>query len=376
MVSPSLRQLREFHRALLLLARAGVRVKLFPGANSGQALEDRLEKIELRAIRFDENLASDGATSTTQDQTNGSAPHADGHGLNSGSNAAFETEQASRSLHTATGQDNVPSVVQSLLTETDIPANYRSALACWCRSGGTSQSLSLLTESWKASHRVLFLRRMRWLTPFIWAAVACIALTILASLVSPRLASLARDVGYQDGFIEFADGLQAWLPLGYIALIGGVSLAYFASQKLPWLRLSKNSNAHESYLPKAQMAARVDQWSHLCELGTPTLEAWDQVAASDLLAGETSPRPPLIEWAISDSSPKESLSDAIESRRRFASEAYRSLQTVCRFGLRNPTPGFAITLFGGILAAALGASIFYPVVQILVFVTNSVGAGQ
>jgi hypothetical protein len=377
MASRSLRQIREFHAALLLLVKAGVHVQLLAGTDSEQALQDQLEKIEIRAIRLDESMTT-GSSSTTEAETRRTAD-GDEQGLNSQVIGALDIEFSSESGPLITGHGGDPTVTQRLLAEADIPPNYRSALACWCSSGGAPQSLSLLTESWRAGHQLLFVRRMRWLTPLIWAAVASIVLGILSTMVFPQLSALARDVGYRDGFVEFATRFQAWLPLGCITLVGGVCFAYFLSRRVSGLRLSRlsqKSNVQESYSSKVQTAVRVDQWSRLCEQSVEASRAWDQVTAADLLAGDQPSRPALIDWALAEAQSKSTSPNTIDSRRHFVAEAYRSIQTVYRFGLRNPTPGFMVTLFGGILAAALGASIFYPVVQILVFVTNSVGAEQ
>ncbi|MEM8734120.1 MAG: hypothetical protein AAGG44_07855 [Planctomycetota bacterium] len=345
-------EIRQFHEQLRLLASAGIKLDLEGNGKgySSEQLASVLQRLE------------------------------------------YQSGSSQSSASPSAGTDGEPGMA--------LP-QYDIALHSWLRSGGVPESLSILVDSEVGAGRIRTFRHLRLVHPFAWTLIIGVSLLILARFYAPKAVSLANNMGVSATWVDLLATLRDFQILWLIA-IPVVLLLIFV---IIWRRSSSHQLLSSEYGRALLRSAKIRQWMQLQSIIPKPREAWHiasgqsasglretnlqvdsavepkpsnaQITDKGTANAEHSPPPPLVRWALGA---VESHTDAsAEPRPTYAKrlelvrDAYKTIEASHRIPLRNVMPRGLVVVMGGLAIASLGIAMFYPIVQMLLFVSGELG---
>ncbi|MFN3194142.1 MAG: hypothetical protein ACE361_26775 [Aureliella sp.] len=274
---------------------------------------------------------------------------------------------------------------------------YRIAFRSWQRSGGSPEALAILVDSEVAASRLRTFRRLRMIHPFAWAAIIGLSLLILVRFYAPKAVSLANNMGLTAEWVDLLTAFRDSQVLWFIA----VPTLLVVIVALFWRRSATSRLLSSDYGEALLRSAKVRQWLRLQEATGQPREAWSIACGESLEASvaaepnetnttreQTTPSrkarstssksnmPSLVRWALKAADGETANELPFAKRIAFVRDGYETIDASHRQRLRNVMPRGPVVVAGGLAIAALGIAMFYPIVQMLLFVSGELGQAQ
>ncbi|MEM7476564.1 MAG: hypothetical protein AAF483_16375 [Planctomycetota bacterium] len=230
---------------------------------------------------------------------------------------------------------------------------YLKCLTSWLRGGQAATCFGPLIAGTLERERFSGRSRLQMFYPIMWGTLGCIVLVFVSFFLAPMYLNLARQLNYQSPLFNLIAAIGPWLPilvlLEIFAIWGYMKSAFRKSQVSGKQELLRRSN-------DASVTA------DLLERDAQESEGKSQSV------GESAA---LLQWAHSED---QELGDR-PTKLRFASEVYRSIHAIHQADAAKISPSRLSIVFGGAIAITVGLFVFLPIIELLMMVIRTSGAG-
>jgi len=269
------------------------------------------------------------------------------------------------------------SIRQILESESELPLQYRSALATWLFCDNSTEALTVLSECGQGRREVGRLFGFAFVQPLILLGLVYFGFGFLTISVAPKLEAMNSQTGAAPGI-----GLQMLMVANRTIWYWGTAVPILVLLGLVlWSRKKASSNLNwfpgrKGVFEAIRKANYATSFAELLERGQSvdqvrTLLNINKSDRSDLLVSKEKRNArgtlrPMLDWALGEDVIIEDKTVAL----RFSARAYRELAQSRTLTWRAWLPTVVGAILGGGIVLMFGLSLFAPMIELLISITR------